>query len=195
MWNSAAPKIFVYRKTEEAGAGAGDAGSVFSSGTVALSGAAGLAVDVPATALCLKVPNKKREKNRKSLNVHIHYHGSVSLRDDGGDPRAALHARVRRSADADARRREPHTQYRKRPPLHRCFIAPGQRRSFYTNPFRILFLRSVSHLERHHATGQSPLTTFTRQSDFCPCQSRKTLVDPSPTGNIIPPTIRITDLS
>ena len=67
VWNSAAPKIFVYYKTEEAGAGASTAGSIFSAGTVALSGAAGLALGVLATALCLKVTNKRKE--RKTATV------------------------------------------------------------------------------------------------------------------------------
>ena len=59
VWKSDAPKIFVYYKTEEEGANA--AGSVFSAGTVALSGFAGLAIGAIAAVLCLKVLKKKKE--------------------------------------------------------------------------------------------------------------------------------------
>ena len=61
VWNSAAPKIFVYFKTEEAGSGAGASGSSFTAGTVALTGVAGLAAGAIVTALCLKAAKKKKE--------------------------------------------------------------------------------------------------------------------------------------
>ena len=61
VWNSAAPKVFVYFKTEAAKAST--TGSTFTSGTVALSGAAGLAVGALATALGMKTAGK-RKKNK-----------------------------------------------------------------------------------------------------------------------------------
>ena len=58
VWNSSAPKIFVYYKTEEAGAST--AGSNFTAGTVVLSAVAGLAVGALATALGATISKKKK---------------------------------------------------------------------------------------------------------------------------------------
>ena len=62
VWESTAPGVYVYFKTEEP-ASASTAGSNFTAGTVALTGVAGLALGVLAAALCLKV-TKKRKDNK-----------------------------------------------------------------------------------------------------------------------------------
>jgi len=58
VWNSSAPKIFVYFKTDEAPAST--VGSTFTAGNVALSGTAGLAVGALATALGATISKKKK---------------------------------------------------------------------------------------------------------------------------------------
>ena len=59
VWNSAAPKVYVYFRTEEAGAGT--TGSVFSTGTIALVFASGLAAGVLATVLVSKTSKRRKE--------------------------------------------------------------------------------------------------------------------------------------
>ena len=58
VWNSTAPKVYVYFKTEKAPAST--TGSSFTAGNVALSGAAGLAVGALATALGATISKKKK---------------------------------------------------------------------------------------------------------------------------------------
>ena len=58
VWNSSAPKIFVYYKAEDAVAST--TGSNFTAGTVALSGVAGLALGALATALGATISKKKK---------------------------------------------------------------------------------------------------------------------------------------
>ena len=62
VWNSSAPKAYVYFKIAE-GSPASTAGSSFTAGTVAIAGAAGLAVGALAAALCVKA-SKKRKENK-----------------------------------------------------------------------------------------------------------------------------------
>ena len=64
VWNGSAPKIFVYYKTEDAGASA--AGSSFTSGTVAISGLVGIAIGTLVTTLCLKASKKKKESKAEA---------------------------------------------------------------------------------------------------------------------------------
>ena len=59
VWNSSAPQIFVYFRT--AGADASTAGSNYSAGTVALTGAAGIAVGALAAAFGMKLSGKRRK--------------------------------------------------------------------------------------------------------------------------------------
>ena len=59
VWNSSAPKVYVYFKTEEAPAST--AGSIFTAGTVALAGICGLAAGALISVICLKVARKKKE--------------------------------------------------------------------------------------------------------------------------------------
>ena len=60
VWNSSAPKVYVYFKIAQ-GSPASTAGSSFTAGTVAIAGAAGLAIGALAAALCLKATKKKKE--------------------------------------------------------------------------------------------------------------------------------------
>ena len=60
VWNSSAPKAYVYFKTEEAPAAT--TGTSFTAGnTVVLAGVCGLAVGALATAFCMKATKKKKE--------------------------------------------------------------------------------------------------------------------------------------
>ena len=59
VWNSSAPKVFVYFKTEDMNASA--LASNFTVGTLALSGAAGIAFGAAITALATKASGKRRE--------------------------------------------------------------------------------------------------------------------------------------
>ena len=63
VWNSSAPKIFVYFKADDA-APASTAGSNFTAGSLAISGAAGLALGALMTALGMKVSKKKKKENK-----------------------------------------------------------------------------------------------------------------------------------
>ncbi len=67
VWNSSAPKIFVYYKTEDAGASAGTAGSNFTAGIAALSGVCGLAVGAIAVTLGMKSAGKRKKNTAESV--------------------------------------------------------------------------------------------------------------------------------
>ena len=64
VWKDAAPKVFVYFKVDSSAAnnGAGTTGSNFTGGTLALTGAAGLAVGVLITAVSMSVAAKRKKK-------------------------------------------------------------------------------------------------------------------------------------
>ncbi len=64
VWESTAPAAYVYFKTDEP-ASASAAGSNFTAGSVAVVGAAGLALGALAAALCMKV-SKKKKGNKES---------------------------------------------------------------------------------------------------------------------------------
>ena len=59
VWNSSAPKVYVYFKLD---AGASTMGSSFTRGAVALSGVSGLALGALAAALIMSVARKKKKK-------------------------------------------------------------------------------------------------------------------------------------
>ncbi len=67
VWKSDAPKVFVYFKTEEAGASAGTAGSNFTAGSTALSGVCGLAVGALAATLGMRVSKRKKENEVEAI--------------------------------------------------------------------------------------------------------------------------------
>ena len=64
VWNESAPKVYVYFKVDDSVANnsAGVTGSVFTGGTLALTGLAGLAVGALVTALGMTASRKKKEK-------------------------------------------------------------------------------------------------------------------------------------
>ena len=62
VWKSTAPGVYVYFKTEEP-AFASAAGSSFTAGSVAIAGAAGLALGALAASLGMKI-SKKRKDNK-----------------------------------------------------------------------------------------------------------------------------------
>ena len=63
VWDSGAKSIYVY--FQKASAGASTAGSLFTFGSVALTGGAGIAVGATATALAMKAVGKKKKKEEE----------------------------------------------------------------------------------------------------------------------------------
>ena len=62
VWNSSAPKIYVYYKTEKADAsGAGAEGSSFTLGYLALAAGGGLLIGAVVTAVCMTLARKKKK--------------------------------------------------------------------------------------------------------------------------------------
>ena len=61
VWNSSAPNVYVYFKTEEAVAST--AGSNFTLGSLAITGSAGIALGAAVTALGIKVKKRKGNQN------------------------------------------------------------------------------------------------------------------------------------
>ena len=61
VWNSSAPMVYVYYKTEEAGTSAGAEGSSFTFGHLALAGGAGLLIGAVITAICMTAARKKKK--------------------------------------------------------------------------------------------------------------------------------------
>ena len=67
VWENTAPKIFVYFRTEEAKPIS--AGSNFTTGTLFISGGAGLLLGAAVTALCIKGFARKKENNPRPQTV------------------------------------------------------------------------------------------------------------------------------
>jgi len=65
VWNSSAPKVYVYFKAEEAPAST--AGSNFTTGTVVLSGICGLAIGVLVSVIIIKAAKKKRISKTETI--------------------------------------------------------------------------------------------------------------------------------
>ena len=65
VWNSSAPKVYVYFKTEEA-ASAGAEGSSFTWGYFALAAGAGLLIGAVVTAVCMTAARKKKKDKTES---------------------------------------------------------------------------------------------------------------------------------
>ena len=76
VWNSSAPRVYVYFKTEKAEASgtntsdsdtsSGAEGSSFTAGYLALAGGAGLLLGAVITAVCMTVARKKKKEKSKS---------------------------------------------------------------------------------------------------------------------------------
>ena len=66
VWNSSAPKIYVYYKTEEPDtSGSGAEGSSFTAGYIAIAGGAGLLIGSVVTAICMNASKKKKKEETK----------------------------------------------------------------------------------------------------------------------------------